>query len=103
MNLNEYQDMAELYQRPSARSLEYLTLGLMGEAGEVAEKVKRLLRDNQAVDPKEIGKELGDVLWYVARLAAHFELSLDSVAAGNISKLWLRKENGTEAGKGDNR
>lgn len=85
----------------------YPTLGLAGEAGEVAEKVKKVLRDgNGEVSPEkkeEIKKELGDVLWYLANLSKELGLSLDDVAQGNLDKLRSRQERGELHGSGDNR
>lgn len=85
----------------------YPTLGLVGEAGETAEKVKKILRDDggKITDLKrgEIKKEMGDVLWYVAQMATEFGLSLEEVAALNIEKLQSRKERGMLHGSGDNR
>lgn len=85
----------------------YPTLGLVGEAGEVAEKIKKVLRDDNGVvtDQKteEIKKELGDVLWYVAQVAAELSLSLEDIASHNIEKLSSRKQRGQLHGNGDNR
>lgn len=85
----------------------YPTLGLAGEAGEVAEKVKKIIRDDQGAvtDLKrdEIIKELGDVLWYVAQIATEFGLSLDALAMTNVEKLESRLERGKLGGSGDNR
>jgi NTP pyrophosphatase (non-canonical NTP hydrolase) len=85
----------------------YPTLGLCGEAGEVAEKVKKLLRDDAGyIDydkRQEVKKELGDVLWYVSELASEFSLDLEDIAQGNIEKLSSRKERGVLGGSGDNR
>lgn len=85
----------------------YPTLGLAGEAGEIAEKIKKVLRDkNGVVDEetrKEISKELGDVLWYVSQLATELSLSLEEIASLNIEKLKSRKERGQLHGNGDNR
>ena len=86
----------------------YPTLGLAGEAGEVAEKVKKVLRDKggkfDAETVAALKKELGDVLWYVSQIATEFGLSLqDDVAHGNLSKLASRFERDTLAGEGDNR
>jgi NTP pyrophosphatase (non-canonical NTP hydrolase) len=106
MELNEYQKEAKktaIYPSP----IIYPALGLCGEAGEVAEKVKKVLRDNNGVftDAKkeEIVKELGDVLWYVANTASDIGFTLEDVAQGNIDKLNSRKERGKISGNGDNR
>lgn len=85
----------------------YPTLGLVGEAGEVAEKIKKILRDKNGkvdqVNKKELAKELGDVLWYLAQLTTELGLSLDSVASQNIAKLASRKQRGQLHGSGNNR
>ena len=85
----------------------YPVLGLAGETGEVAEKVKKILRDKggivSAEDREEIKKELGDVLWYLARVSEEMGLSLEEVAQMNIEKLLSRLERGKIQGEGDNR
>lgn len=85
----------------------YPTLGLVGEAGEIAEKIKKVLRDDEGKisDEKktEIGKELGDVLWYISQLATELGVDLDEVAEGNIDKLYSRMDRGVIQGSGDNR
>ena len=85
----------------------YPTLGLVGEAGEVADKVKKVLRDKNGIMTEgikeEIAKELGDVLWYLAQMASELGASLEDVARGNIEKLRSRKERGMISGSGDNR
>lgn len=88
-------------------NLLYPTLGLCGEAGEVAEKVKKMLRDDDGMLSDErraaIAKELGDVLWYVAQVATEAELDLDEVASANLEKLLSRQERGVLQGSGDER
>lgn len=79
------------------------TLGLVGEAGEVAEKVKKKLRDGTAVSPHEIIKELGDVVFYCTALANAFGSSLAEVQHMNQQKLNSRKERGVIGGSGDDR
>lgn len=85
----------------------YPTLGLTGEAGEVAEKVKKIIRDRDGVMTDDtraaIAGELGDVLWYVAQIATELGLSLDDVARGNVEKLSSRARRGVIGGSGDNR
>lgn len=109
MKLNEYQRQArETAVYPSkGDNFSYPALGLTGESGEVAEKIKKIIRDKEGVydenDRVEIGKELGDVLWYVAILADEFNLSLEEIAETNIEKLKSRKKRGKIGGSGDNR
>ena len=85
----------------------YPTLGLVGETGEIAEKIKKVLRDKKGVideeTQKEISKELGDVLWYLAQLATEAGLSLEEIVSLNIEKLKSRKDRGALHGSGDNR
>lgn len=109
MNFQEYQEKSRKTAKyPEAgHNFVYPVLGLAGEAGEVAEKVKKIIRDKNGVVDDEvresIQKELGDVLWYVAQLSTEFGLSMDSVAEGNIEKLRSRFERGMINGNGDNR
>ena len=88
-------------------NIEYVTLGLCNEAGEVAGKVKKLLRDDNSIlteeRKKDIAKELGDVLWYAAELATTLGIDLHDIAFANIDKLQERKSKGTLKGDGDNR
>ncbi|MFW6283101.1 MAG: nucleoside triphosphate pyrophosphohydrolase family protein [Minisyncoccales bacterium] len=85
----------------------YPTLGLAGEAGEVAEKMKKVIRDDKGKitekKKQELKKEMGDVLWYLSQLARELGLSLDDIAAFNVEKLQSRQERGKLKGSGDNR
>ena len=85
----------------------YPALGLAGEAGEVVEKVKKIMRnDNGAVSDEkrgEVKKELGDVLWYVSQLATEFGITMEDVASTNVEKLRSRMERGAIHSQGDNR
>jgi NTP pyrophosphatase (non-canonical NTP hydrolase) len=105
----EYQQKAsETAIFPKEKALEYITLGLTGEAGEIANKVKKLIRDGadeETLEQKkiEIGYELGDVLWYCAMLAREVDINLGHIMEKNIEKLHSRKERGTLGGSGDNR
>ena len=108
MNLNEYQDKAkETAKYPTEMGITYTTLGLTGEAGEVADKVKKIIRDNGGVLTQEkkleIAKEVGDVLWYVAMLSAELGYTLNEIAWMNYNKLHSRAERGKIGGSGDNR
>ncbi len=82
-------------------------LGLVGEAGEVAEKFKKIIRDHGGIvtneDKQEIAKELGDVLWYVSALSDYLGISLEEVASLNLKKVLGRKARGKSHGSGDNR
>jgi len=88
-------------------NLMYPTLGLCGEVGEVAEKVKKIIRDQDGKwndeNRKELTKELGDVLWYIANIAEELYLPLEYIALVNIEKLKSRKERGKLKGSGDDR
>lgn len=79
------------------------TLGLIGESGEIAEKIKKLLRDNTKVEAQDIIKELGDVAFYLTALANYFGSSLEEVLQVNMIKLDDRQERGVLKGSGDNR
>lgn len=79
------------------------TLGLVGEAGEVAEKIKKYMRDNSKVSQKEIVKELGDVVFYATALSNYFYSNLEEVMQVNMDKLDDRAKRGVIRGSGDNR
>lgn len=78
------------------------TLGLVGEAGEVAEKIKKFFRDN-TLDEEAIQKELGDVMFYLVALHNALDLDVEITIQKNMEKLISRKERGTLQGSGDNR
>jgi|TARA_R110002012_G_scaffold297178_1_gene495050 NTP pyrophosphatase (non-canonical NTP hydrolase) len=93
---------------PKEKALEYLALGLTSEAGEVAGKVKKLIRDGEDVEGFEVKKiaiasEIGDVLWYCAMMAREVGVPLNTIMQENLDKLHSRKERGTLQGSGDNR
>jgi len=107
-DLDMYQQVAKttaIYPREQA--IIYPTLGLTGEAGEVANKVKKIIRDgSNSKDEKlvsEIKAEIGDCLWYIAVLADDFNIKLSDIASANLEKLAIRKKNNTIHGSGDNR
>ena len=92
---------------PKELGVQYLALGLTGEAGEVAEKVKKVIRDKKGVfddnSKDAIKKEIGDVLWYLSNLCTEFNFSLDDVAMNNLNKLKIRASKGRISGSGDDR
>lgn len=109
MTFKEYQKLSRetaIYPNRD-KNFIYPALGLAGEAGEVAEIIKRIIRDEEGLFDErvksELLKELGDVLWYLSQLATEFNISLDEIAAKNIEKLKDRKERGALHGKGNNR
>lgn len=109
MTFSDYQKDSRataIYPRDE-RPYVYPTLGLTSEAGEVASKIKKAIRDEAGVISPErlsvLRDELGDVLWYVAQLATELGLSLDDVAGRNLEKLASRKERHQLSGDGDNR
>ena len=107
-DLDMYQQVAKttaIYPREQA--IIYPTLGLTGEAGEVANKVKKIIRDGSDKNDdslvSEIKSEIGDCLWYIAVLANDFNIKLSDIASANLEKLEKRKQKGTIHGSGDNR
>lgn len=113
MNLDKYQkkaaefDLFETSVDLKAPGFLEKVLGIAGEAGEVTDKIKKIIRDKGGYaseeDRAEIAKELGDVLWYVANVARYLGVSLSDIAEGNIKKLSSRKNRNKLHGEGDNR
>ena len=114
---NKYKKVSDLdmYQKvalttaiyPREQAIIYPTLGLTGEAGEVANKVKKIIRDGSDKNDdslvSEIKSEIGDCLWYIAVLANDFDIKLSDIASTNLEKLANRKKNNTIHGSGDTR
>ena len=89
---------------PEDQALEYLALGLCSEAGEVAGKLKKKIRDGEPADFKvDMAAEIGDVFWYLAVLADRLGINLSDVAFNNLDKLMTRQARGTLQGSGDKR
>jgi|TARA_B110000285_G_scaffold223367_1_gene278799 NTP pyrophosphatase (non-canonical NTP hydrolase) len=102
MTFDEYQEFARstaIY--PEDCKVVYPTLGLCGEAGEVAEKIKKHMRDGRTL--VGVGLELGDVLWYISALADDLGVTLEEIAQANVAKLSSRMERNKITGDGDNR
>jgi NTP pyrophosphatase (non-canonical NTP hydrolase) len=89
------------------KNFTYPTIGLMGEAGEVANKIKKLIRDDKSKITKEkreeIKAEIGDMMWYIAQLSTELGLTLSGVVDYNLKKLAKRKKENKLHGSGDNR
>ena len=109
-------DSFTTYQRESRKTwrlihtdhpIVYPTLGLANEVGELTGKIKKIFRDKggqiSADDREALKGELGDVLWYLAQICTELDLTLEEVAAANLSKLLSRLERGKIGGEGDNR
>ncbi len=110
MNFNDYQKQALTTASRSGddfQDMMHWVLGVTGESGEIAEKFKKIIRDKKSTiseaDKKELSKEIGDVLWYLAVLANQLGLSFEDIADENINKLKSRKSRGVIGGSGDNR
>ncbi len=103
MDMDDYQNKAiatAIYN--SEHAVLYPALGLAAEAGEVANKVKKILRDGD-FDRKAIADEIGDCLWYIAALCRDLNVSMNDVAKTNLHKLQDRQKRGVISGSGDNR
>lgn len=111
MLLDDYQDKAvetAIFPRDNNLDIIYPALKLAGEAGEVAEKVGKAIRDDitkfqETAYLDDLAKELGDVLWYVAALADSIGYDLSEIADINLKKLNSRKDRGVLGGSGDDR
>tara|TARA_Y100001937_G_C6863368_1_gene217331 strand:+ start:171 stop:485 length:315 start_codon:yes stop_codon:yes gene_type:complete len=104
MNTDDYGQWVEnkILTKGNDRLVEN-TLGLVGEAGEVAEKIKKLIRDSTRFTTEEIESELGDVLFYLTAIANHLGSSLTDVISNNVSKLDDRENRNVLRGSGDKR
>ena len=109
ITFNEYQEQTALTAKyPKDQALEYLCLGVASEAGEISGKLKKLIRDGDSKMTRQewvdsMSAEIGDVLWYLARLSDELGLDLSTIAENNIEKLLDRKARGVIGGSGDNR
>ena len=110
MNFDDYQKQAlktVITTDDELKDRLHWVLGINGEAGEIAEKAKKIIRDKQGImndlDREAFGKEIGDVLWYLAVFADHLGLKLEDIATANLEKLASRQKRGKLGGSGDNR
>lgn len=107
MNMDEYQKRALLTAQDEGHELEQRVLGLVGESGEIADKLKKWYRDDKAdpskLDKKAIASEVGDTLWYIATLADFLGYKLSEIAEENAKKLQDRSTRGVISGSGDKR
>jgi len=109
LTANDYQTAAlqtAIYPNIGSNYI-YPTLGLVGEAGEVAEKAKKLIRDGDGVltdpDREKIALEVSDVMWYIAVLAFELDYTLEEIMTMNLNKLTSRQQRGVLSGSGDDR
>lgn len=109
MDFNKYQERARstAFYPNLGSNFTYPVLGMSGEIGEVADKVKKIIRDNNSELTSEniieLKKELGDVLWYMANMCSELEIDFNDVAESNMQKLLDRKNRNVLSGSGDNR
>lgn len=108
VSFSEYQTAARATAvYPAKNGITYCALGLCGESGEVADKIKKVIRDQDGEFTAEnrvaIRAELGDILWYVAQLATELDIDLNDIATGNLTKLRDRQDRGVLGGSGDRR
>ena len=103
-SLDTYQEYAAstaIY--PNSANVMYPILGLLGEAGELSNKYKKVIRDGNLIDREAYAKELGDVLWYLSQTANDLGISLGYIATQNLLKLKDRADRGVLGGSGDSR
>ena len=101
---SEYNDFVKSMKvYPEKHAIMYPALGLCGESGEIAEKVKKWLRGDKELDKQALLKELGDPMWYLTSLADDLGFTLQDVIDTNVEKLSSRKERGVLKGNGDDR
>lgn len=111
MDLNRYQNHAKRFAvyepKQGVTSLMYCGLGLAGEAGELANKIKKIYRDDNGIVTEEVKQqliaEMGDTLWYLQQICTELEISFSIVALANISKLNKRRNANVLHGSGDDR
>ena len=99
MTGNEYQKLAMRTAKPECRTLSNVGLGLAGEAGEVADEIKKHLHHGHPLNKEKLVKELGDVCWYAALAATVLGVSLEDVMLMNIKKLKDRYPEGFDPEK----
>ena len=103
MDFNEYQNKSRKTWITDKYDFIRMILGICGESGEIAEKIKKYYRDGNPNIREDLTKELGDLLYYIARVADYFALNLENIAKENIEKLQSRKNRGKIKGRGDHR
>ncbi len=111
MDFNEYEEKASetavFNDRTTEYKLMYLALGVAGEAGEVAEKIKKVMRNDNGIVSDEkresIKSEVGDVLWYLSQLSRELGFTIEDAAQANMRKITDRKSRDVIRSEGDNR
>ena len=107
MELNKYQEEAAKTAFYEYDDIIYCALGITGEGGEIADHIKKMIRDDEGMLTAErnlaLKKEFGDVLWYIARMAGKLGYTLDDIAETNLEKIKDRIKRNVQHGSGDNR
>lgn len=104
MNFSEYQNESKQFLLRSANNAPYLFTGLAGEVGEVCSLYAKAVRDTgNEIKTDDLGKELGDVLWFVSQIATYYGLDLGQISDSNIKKLQSRKDRNKIGGSGNDR
>ncbi|MEN9413209.1 MAG: hypothetical protein RLZZ342_296 [Candidatus Parcubacteria bacterium] len=111
MDFNEYQEKASVTAtftgKQEEHQLMYLALGVCGESGEIAEKIKKMIRNDNGIITDEtralLKLEIGDVLWYLSQLSRVLGFSFDDAAQANIEKIMDRRARGVIKSSGDTR
>ncbi|PIT94585.1 hypothetical protein COT98_02920 [Candidatus Falkowbacteria bacterium CG10_big_fil_rev_8_21_14_0_10_39_9] len=109
MNFSDYQQAAKktAFYPNIGSNFIYPTLGLAGEAGEIANKIKKIIRDKNSqltdADREDLKSELGDVLWYISQIGVELNITLEDIAQANLIKLSSRQARNVLGGSGDKR
>ena len=106
MENSDYQRLAQRTATPNLELNQALTiggLGIAGEAGEVADHIKKIVFHHHDLDKTKLADEMGDVLWYIALLCNALDITIGEVMAGNIEKLKARYPDGWSTERSRNR
>lgn len=102
MTLNEYYNLVVPFRKKTATP-DYVVLGLIGEVGELYNKLGKEIRDDMEFPQEDVEKEIGDIFWFLVMLTKDFGFDPDHILQQNVDKLAARFNNNTISGSGDNR